>query len=91
MLDIALTYVAVASAITMALYGLDKLFARMGARRIPERTLLFASFIGGALGGLVGMILFRHKTRKPRFFTVNILSLLLHAAVICMLAIPSLF
>lgn len=86
MLNAYLIYIAVASALTLLLYGADKLFAKTGARRIPERTLFFSSFIGGALGGLFGMLIFRHKTRKPRFFAINIVALVLHVALAVALA-----
>ena len=35
--------------------------------RIPERVLLGLSFIGGSLGGLLAMQLFRHKTKHIKF------------------------
>ena len=85
MIDAALIYIAVASALTFILYGLDKHYARRGTWRISERTLLFSSFIGGALGGLFAMLTFRHKTRRPLFFAVNALSLLFHVAVVAFL------
>ncbi|MDY5031134.1 MAG: DUF1294 domain-containing protein [Blautia sp.] len=33
-----------------------------------ERTLLLLAAAGGAAGGWAGMYLFRHKTKKARFF-----------------------
>jgi uncharacterized membrane protein YsdA (DUF1294 family) len=36
-------------------------------RRVPERTLLAIALLGGTLGAPAGMLLFRHKTRKPAF------------------------
>ncbi len=49
------------------LYGLDKWKARHGRWRIPEAALLLTALSGGSAGALMGMYLFRHKTRKPRF------------------------
>ena len=86
MFDIALTYLSVASALTFILYGLDKLFAKIGARRIPERTLLFASAVGGAIGASLGMLLFKHKIRKPRFLATNLFGLVLHTVIIAIIA-----
>ena len=86
MLKVALIYLSTVSVLTLLIYGWDKLLAVGGGRRIPERTLLFTSVIGGALGGLLGMLLFRHKTRRVKFFTVNIFSLGLHIGAILLLA-----
>ena len=47
--------------------GRDKAAAERGARRTPETTLLALAVIGGSAGALLGMVLFRHKTRKPAF------------------------
>ena len=45
----------------------DKKLARQGGSRVPEATLLFFCAVGGSLGGLAAMYLFRHKTRHPKF------------------------
>ena len=54
--------------ITFALFHSDKRKAEKHTFRIPERDLLGFSACFGALGGILGMILFHHKTRKPKFF-----------------------
>ena len=56
-----------AGAIDFALMGVDKWKARRDAWRIPESTLWLFALLGGALGGALGMQVFRHKTR-PRYF-----------------------
>lgn len=40
---------------------------RTGARRISEGTLFFLAAMLGSAGVLLGMFVFRHKTRKWRF------------------------
>lgn len=68
--------------LALILYGVDKLRARAGSRRVPERNLLTLSLLGGAVGGMAAMLLFRHKIRKPYFFVVQIVSIIAHGAVI---------
>ncbi len=55
------------NAVSFFVYGLDKLYARGRAWRITERTLLMLALLGGTLGALAGIKLFRHKTRKSTF------------------------
>jgi uncharacterized membrane protein YsdA (DUF1294 family) len=51
----------------LLLYGLDKWKAIHRKWRIPERVLILAA-VPGAPGALLGMLLFRHKIRKPKFY-----------------------
>lgn len=48
--------------LTFLVYGLDKLLAIKGCRRIPEATLLTFAFLTGSVGAMLGMALFHHKT-----------------------------
>ena len=75
-----LIFLAVMSAVAFLLYGADKRKARNGRWRIRESTLLLTGFFGGAVGALLGMELFRHKTRHWYFWLVNLLGLLVQAA-----------
>ena len=45
------------------LMGHDKQCARKNRRRIPEKTLFLSAILFGALGGTLGMFVFRHKTK----------------------------
>ena len=62
-----LIYLLAADVLALLLMLSDKRRARRGERRIPEATLFLAALLGGALGGTVGMFLFRHKTRHAAF------------------------
>lgn len=53
--------------IVMLVFGLDKLFAKTSSRRISEKTLLLMGFALGGLGAIFGMVVFNHKTSKPKF------------------------
>ncbi len=64
---IVLTWLIVASIITFLVFGFDKWRAGSARSRVPEFTLASLGAIGGWPGGLLGMILFRHKTAKWTF------------------------
>lgn len=71
----ALLAFAALSLLAFILYGVDKRKAKRGLWRIPEKTLLLTSFLGGALGGLAAMQIFRHKTKHWYFYAVNLIGL----------------
>ena len=60
-------YFIAMSLIAYILYAADKSRARKGRWRIRERTLLTVSALFGALGGLLGMKCFHHKTFHKQF------------------------
>lgn len=70
---------------TFILYAVDKKRAVRGEWRISENTLLFASLIGGALGGLSAMSIFRHKTKHWYFRVINIFGLVSQIGLIAIL------
>ncbi len=84
-MDVILTivgYFAILNILGLALMGIDKWKARKGAFRIPEATLFIIAFIGGSVGSILGMYLFRHKTRHWYFvFGMPAILLLQLAAV----------
>ena len=61
-------YLVLMNALWLVLMFVDKQFARKKKRRIPESTLLLTAMLGGSVGSFVGIHLFRHKTRKRRFY-----------------------
>ena len=71
-------YLIAFSLVTFMLWGVDKYRARVKQWRIPERTLLILTVIGGAFGALAGMIVFRHKIRKPLFWVLVGTACILH-------------
>lgn len=71
-------YFTTINIIELILMGLDKLFAKKNIYRIPEIVLLIIPFLGGSIGGLLGMILFRHKTKKIKFKFLFTISLILN-------------
>ncbi len=81
MLKAYVAYLSVFSAITLILYAVDKARAIKGEWRIPEKTLLLCSLLGGGVGGYSSMFLFRHKIRKTKFHVIHILALAWQAAL----------
>lgn len=53
--------------IAFALMGIDKKRAIRKDWRIPERTLFLSAILGGSLGAILGMQVFRHKTKHWYF------------------------
>jgi len=60
-------YLLGVNVIGFAMMGIDKWKAKKRAWRIPETTLFIVAIIGGALGSVLGMHLFRHKTKHWYF------------------------
>ena len=73
--------------ITFLAYGLDKLKAVKNWWRIPEWALIGLAVIGGSLGAFLGMVVFRHKTRKLKFRFGIPLIILLHALAVVYLVV----
>ena len=66
-MDAIHAYLLIINALSLLLMLADKIRAKKNAWRIPEATLLTVAALGGSLGATIGMYLFRHKTRKPKF------------------------
>lgn len=60
-------YLIFLNLVGFGLTGYDKAIAGTNRRRIPERTFFIVAAAGGSAGVLVGMGIFRHKTRKGSF------------------------
>ncbi|KIO50727.1 DUF1294 domain-containing protein [Flavobacterium hibernum] len=66
-MEVLLLYFLFVNIIVFFLAGYDKYQARKNKQRIPENTLFFLEAIGGTVGLLLAMLLFRHKTSKTSF------------------------
>ena len=60
-------FMAIVSIVLLVMMGMDKSKAKKHEWRIAERTLFTLAIAGGAVGGVLGMYLFRHKTRHNSF------------------------
>lgn len=79
--SIIMAYYLIMTLLGFLTMGLDKRKSIKRGWRIPERTLIFIAFTGGALGSFLGMYIFRHKTRHIRFLILIPLALLLNLLI----------
>ena len=84
-MDVLILYLFIVNAAAFLFMLADKQKARRKAWRIPETTLLGVAAIGGSLGAILAMHIFRHKTRHPKFSFGLPLLLLLQITVFCLL------
>lgn len=77
-----LAYLGAINGVTFIVCGIDKSVAGSAALRTPERVLLGLALVGGTIGLLLGMNLFRHKTRKTQFQFKLFVVLALQAAAL---------
>lgn len=61
-------YLCLINAFALLIMLLDKRRARKKQWRIPEATLISVAVLGGSPGIWLGMYLFTHKIRKPKFY-----------------------
>ena len=64
---LVLLYLIIINATAFVLMLADKLKAKHGALRIPEKALIGVAVLGGSVGSLIGMYLIRHKTKHLKF------------------------
>lgn len=67
LVQIVVIYLIIINILGFFAMGLDKHQAKMGNRRIPENTLFGFTLLGGGIGTIAGMYVFRHKTKKLKF------------------------
>lgn len=69
-------FIAINCAVLL-IFAYDKMIAGKKNTRVPEIVLYTIAVIGGSIGLLLGMRLFRHKTRKGSFQIVLTLIVLI--------------
>ena len=89
MLTALCVMLVVMNVLAFALMGIDKVKAKAGAWRIPEKTLFLVTAIFGGLGGTLGMTFFRHKT-KHWYFKLGFPALLVIQMALLVLLLPKL-
>ena len=82
--QILLVYLLLVNAAGFLLMLVDKYKAKRNLWRIPEATLMGVAAIGGSIGSIAGMKLFRHKTKHAKFYIgLPVILTLQIVAVIC--------
>lgn len=66
-MKLLILYLLIMNAAGVASMLVDKRKAKKKLWRIPEATLFAIALLGGSIGSLVGMYLFRHKTKHLSF------------------------
>ena len=84
--QILLVYLLLVNAAGFLLMLVDKYKAKRNLWRIPEATLMGVAAIGGSIGAIAGMNLFRHKTKHPKFYIgLPVIFVLQVVAVACII------
>lgn len=64
---IVIFYFILINIVGFASMGMDKSKARRKQWRIPEKTLFIIAALGGSIGSILGMQIYRHKTKHSSF------------------------
>ena len=60
-------YIVLINLFAYILYGVDKSKSKKAMWRISERALIIIALVGGSVGALLAMKMFRHKTKHKKF------------------------
>ncbi len=81
-MKILIYYLIIINIITFIAFGIDKQRAIKDGRRIRNKVLLGLSLIGGSIGGILAMRIFRHKT-KTSYYVISLpIMLVVQVAII---------
>lgn len=65
--EIFIIYIAIINVVAFVMYGVDKWKAKHAKWRTSEAALIFVAILGGSIGALAGMAVWRHKTQHAKF------------------------
>lgn len=63
-----MVYLIIINIISVVFFGIDKMKAEKKRWRISENTLIILGLLGGSTGILIGMVMFKHKLSKKKFY-----------------------
>ena len=87
-MDLLLIYLILINAVGFLLMLADKWKAVKNRWRIPEKVLLGVGILGGSIGCILGMRLFRHKTLHP-MFSIGLPLILAVQVILAVLILPN--
>ena len=87
-MELLTVYLILINAAGLIIMLVDKQKAIHNRWRIPEATLMTVAAIGGSFGCLMGMKLFRHKTKHLKF-TIGVPLLLVVHVIILIYCFPT--
>ncbi len=79
--SLVIAYAAMSVA-AIAMYRADKSAARRGGQRTPENTLHFVALLCGWPGAMLAQTWFRHKSKKPAFQAVFLITVAVNCGVL---------
>lgn len=79
--EMIILYVLIINLIGFLIMGIDKFKAQKGYWRTPEKTIFIITLLGGGIGTVAGMYVFRHKTKKMKF-TIGLPTILISEIVL---------
>lgn len=77
-----IAYILTLSVISFVYFGIDKRKAKKDHQRIPEKSLLLLTILGGTNGSVLGMLLFNHKTAKKSFIVKMVAIILIQILIL---------
>ena len=80
-------YIMIINIITFFVYGIDKYLAYKEKSRVSEKLLLTLALCFGIIGALLGMKIFRHKTKKKSLKTSIILIIIIQVVTVYFLTL----
>ena len=75
-------YLLIINLISFITFFIDKRKSIKNKWRIRENTLHLLSLVGGVYGSIVAMLLFRHKTKKPKFCIITTIALVINIFIV---------
>ena len=87
-MNITYKILLISNILVFLVYGLDKHFSKRKYSRIAEKTLILLSLFFNGIGGLLGMKVFNHKTRKTKFYVTNLIGIMVTIILILYLEGP---